>query len=65
MFSWFIYSKLERYVRKIIPACAVTKIRGRFPEETGIYKNFEDDNNEDGMSEIVEAWECTGDVEEE
>ena len=43
----------------------MTKIRGRFPEETGIYKNFEDDNNEDGMSEIVEAWECTGDVEEE
>ena len=64
MFSWFIYSKLGRYVRKIIPACAAIKIRERFPEENGIYKNFEDDNNEEGISEIVEEWEYIGDVEE-
>ena len=65
MFSWFIYSKLGRYVWKIIPACAVIKIQARFPKENGIYKNFEDDNNEEGVSEIVEAWEYIGDVEEE
>ena len=65
MFSWFIYSKLGRYVRNIIPSCAVIKIRERFPELTGIYRHFEDDNNEDGISEIVEAWEYIGDVEEE
>ena len=41
------------------------KIRERFPEENGIYRNFEDDNNEEGISEIVEAWEYNGDVEEE
>ena len=38
------------------------KIRERFPEETGIYRNFEDDNTDDGISEIVEAWEYIGDV---
>ena len=65
MFLWFIYSKLGRYVWKIIPACAVIKIQARFPKENGIYKNFEDDNNEEGVSEIVEAWEYIGDVEEE
>ena len=41
------------------------KIRERFPEVTGIYRHFEDDNNKDGISEIVEAWEYIGDVEEE
>ena len=65
MFSWFIYSKSGRYVWKIIPACAVIKIQARFPKESGIYRNFEDDNNEEGVSEIVEAWEYIGDVEEE
>ena len=65
MFSWFIHSKLGRYVRKIIPACAVIKIRERFSEENGIYRNFEGDNNEEGISEIVEAWKYNGDVEEE
>ena len=53
--SWFIYSKLGRYVRKIIPVWAVIEIRERFPEENGIHRNFEGDNNEDGISEIVEA----------
>ena len=41
------------------------KIRERFPEETGIYRNFEDDNTDDGISETVEAWEYIGDVKEE
>ena len=41
------------------------KIQARFPKENGIYRNFEDDNNEEGVSEIVEAWEYIGDVEEE
>ena len=50
---------------KYYPSCAVIKIRERFPEVTGIYRHFEDDNNEDGISEIVEAWEYIGDVEEE
>ena len=35
-------------------------MRERFPEE-----NFEDDDNEDDISEIAEAWEYIGDVEEE
>ena len=41
------------------------KIWERFSEENGIYRNFEGDNNEEGISEIVEAWKYNGDVEEE
>ena len=41
------------------------KIRERFPKENEIYRNFEDDNNEDAISEIAESWEYIGDVEEE
>ena len=41
------------------------KIREQFPEENGIYRNFEGNNSEEGISEIVEAWKYNGDVEEE
>ena len=41
------------------------KIRERFPGENGIYRNFEDDNNEEGISEIAEAWGYIGDAKEE
>ena len=50
---------------KIIPACAVIKIREQFPEENGIYRNFGDYNKEECVSEIAKAWEYIGDVEEE
>ncbi|XP_033101216.1 P2X purinoceptor 7-like [Anneissia japonica] len=32
-FTWWIYGKLGRKVRRIIPACVVTCIRAHFPEE--------------------------------
>ena len=47
---------------KIYSCWTVIKIQERFPEETGIYRNFEDDNTDNGISEIVEAWEYIGDV---
>ena len=57
-FSWFTYVKLGRYVRRVIPSCAVSKIRETFPEADGKYVNFEgDDEGADGISEIVKAWE--------
>lgn len=40
------------------------KIRERFPEENGIYRNFEGNSNEESISEI-EALKYIGDVEEE
>ena len=65
MFSPFIYSKLGKYVPKIIPACAVIKKRERFPGENGIYRRIEDNSKEEGISEIVEAWEYIDDVKKE
>ena len=57
-FSWFIYAKLGRYVRRVIPACAVSTIRETFLEADGNYVTFEgNDEGADGISEIVEAWE--------
>lgn len=64
MCPWFIYLKLGRYVWKIIPFCAVIKIWEWFPKENGIYRYFEDDNDEEGMLKIVEAWKYIGEVEE-
>ena len=65
MLLWFIYSKWGRYIRKIIPVCATIKFQERFPEKNGIYRDLKDDNNEEGISEIVEAWEYICAVEEE
>ena len=40
------------------PPCVVTKIREEFPEPSGVYVNFDgDDEGADGVSEIIEAWE--------
>ena len=55
-FSWFNYTKLGRPVRRVIPTCVVTKIREEFPEPSGVYVNFDgDDEGADGVSEIIEA----------
>jgi len=57
-FSWFIYTKLGRYVRRIIPACVVNLIRNTYPEPNGEYVSFKDgDEGVTGTSEVVEAWE--------
>ena len=53
-FSWFIYTKLGKNVRRIIPACAVSKIRMKFPAEDGIYVNF--DGDDEGIPDVQEAW---------
>ena len=39
-FTWWIYGKLKRKLRKVIPACAVASIRECFPEPDGIYEGF-------------------------
>ncbi|XP_039540209.1 P2X purinoceptor 7-like [Pimephales promelas] len=35
------YGILGRHIRKPLPACVVSAIRGQFPEEGGLYKGFE------------------------
>ena len=39
-----VYTKLGKNVRRIIPACAVSKIRETFPAEDGKYVNFDGDD---------------------
>ena len=45
--------KLGKYVGKIIPTCAAIKIQEQFWEENGIYKNFEEDDNEEGYQKML------------
>ena len=61
-FSWLIYTKLGRYNRRIIPSCAVLKIRETFPEADGNYGGFKgDDDGADAFeTEITQAWEYIG-----
>ena len=54
--SWFTYTKLGRYVRRIIPSCVVNIIRQTFPEPDGSYTNFVGEF-EIRRSETEEAWE--------
>ena len=58
MFSWFIYSKLGKYVRKKL---FLLVLRSKYEndlltEENGIYRNFKVNNNEEGIS--VEHRNC-------
>ena len=43
-FIYWIYGKLGRNNRRVVPACAVTAIRARFPEEDGRYEGFHEAN---------------------
>ena len=39
-FTWWARVKLGRHMRRLIPSCAVHKIRQMFPEEDGVYFGF-------------------------
>ena len=43
-YIYWIYGKLGRNNRRVVPACAVTAIRARFPEEDGRYEGFHEAN---------------------
>jgi len=53
-FSWFIYTKLGKNVRRIIPSCAVSRIREAFPAPDGKYVNF--DGDDEGIPDVDDAW---------
>ena len=42
-YTYWIYGKLGRNNHRVVPACAVTAIRARFPED-GRYEDFYEAN---------------------
>ena len=58
VFMVHLYETWKTCKKSYPPACVVTKIREEFPEPSGVYVNFDgDDEGADGVSEIIEAWE--------
>ena len=43
-YIYWIYEKLSRNNRRVVPACAVTAIRAWFPEEDERYEGFHEAN---------------------
>ncbi|XP_078366725.1 P2X purinoceptor 7-like [Oculina patagonica] len=41
-YVWWVYGKLGRKRRKVIPACVVLAIRKQFPEADGTYTGFKE-----------------------
>ena len=52
-FTWWVHRKLGRAVRRVIPACAVFKIRTTYPELSGEYTGFQEYN--EGLQSIVHS----------
>ena len=42
-FIWFVYKRLGRGNRRVIPSCVIWKIRESFPEKDGIYVPYTDE----------------------
>ena len=57
-FTWWVHGYLGKSIRRVIPSCAVKKIRAEFPSQDGLYTGYiggeEDDNAFD--SELEQAW---------
>uniref|UniRef100_A0A3B4Y182 P2X purinoreceptor 7 intracellular domain-containing protein n=1 Tax=Seriola lalandi dorsalis TaxID=1841481 RepID=A0A3B4Y182_SERLL len=41
-FTWCVHGRLGRRIHRLIPSCAVSKIRNIYSEPSGIYTGFED-----------------------
>lgn len=54
LFTYWVHDKLGKGVRKVIPSCAVLKIRERFPDPQGVYTGFKlaDDGEEIEVGEV-------------
>ena len=41
-FIWWVFDRLGKKNRRVVPSCVLWKIRNFFPEENGVYVNYED-----------------------
>ena len=57
-FNWWVHGWLGKEVRRVIPACAIKRIRDAFPEPDGMYVGFKagDVEEEEELSELEQAW---------
>lgn len=57
-FTWWVHGNLGKNIRRVIPSCAVKKIRSMFPAEDGVYTGYMvgDDDDSAHDSELEQAW---------
>ncbi|XP_068671269.1 P2X purinoceptor 7-like [Montipora capricornis] len=59
-FTWWVHGYLGKGIWRVIPSCAVKKIRSEFPSEDEIYSSYnpgdDDDDDSDFDSDIQQAW---------
>ncbi|XP_031565199.1 P2X purinoceptor 7-like [Actinia tenebrosa] len=54
-FTWWVHGYLGKKIRRVIPACVVSKIRSTFPNPNEEYTGFKEDGSE--VAEVNLAWE--------
>ena len=49
-----MHGHLGRKIRRVIPSCAVKKIRGAFPADNSVYTGYLEGDDDD--SELEQVW---------
>lgn len=51
-YTWWIHNRLGKGVRKVIPSCALWKIREKYPEASGSYVPFMESKMEEEVEDV-------------